>query len=57
MATAALLAGARSMTAIAEWAADTPSQSAPPSAPATTLPATAASRPRRSNAKKYLDTK
>jgi hypothetical protein len=38
MAAAAVLAGARSMTAIAEWAADTPSRCGPRSAPAVTPP-------------------
>ena len=36
MAAAAVLTGARSFAAIAEWAADTPRQSGPRSAPATT---------------------
>jgi urease gamma subunit len=38
MAAAAVLAGARSMTAIAEWAADTPRASGPRSAPARNSP-------------------
>jgi len=46
MAAAAVLAGARSMTAIAEWAADTPNQSGPRSAPAAITLTTTASRPR-----------
>src|SRR6266542_5935224 len=46
MAAAAALAGARSMTAIAEWAADTPNQSGPRSAPAAITLTTTASRPR-----------
>ena len=45
-AAAAVLAGARSMTAIAEWAADTPRASGPRSAPAARAPTTTASRPR-----------
>ena len=46
VAAAAVLAGACSMTAIAEWAAEAPSQSVPRSAPAATPPATTASRPK-----------
>jgi hypothetical protein len=46
MAAAAVLAGARSMTAIAEWAADTPRASGPRSAPAARAPTITASRPR-----------
>ena len=46
LAAAAVLAGARSIAAIAEWAADAPSRSGPRSAPAATPPATSPSRPR-----------
>jgi hypothetical protein len=47
MAAAAVLTGARSFAAIAEWAADTPSQSGPRSAPATShSPAASWSPPR-----------
>jgi DDE_Tnp_1-associated len=47
MAAAGVLTGARSFAAIAEWAADAPSQSGPRSAPATThSPAASWSPPR-----------
>jgi hypothetical protein len=46
MAAAAVLTGARSITAIAEWAADTPKRSAPRSVPAATPPTAEWCRPR-----------
>jgi hypothetical protein len=47
LAAAAVLAGARSLTAIAEWAADAPSRSEPRWVPATIpLPGAGRSRPR-----------
>jgi hypothetical protein len=46
LAAAAVLAGATSIAAIAEWAADTPNKCGPRSAPATTPPATSPSPPR-----------
>jgi DDE_Tnp_1-associated len=46
IAAAAVLTGARSMTAIAEWAADAPNQSGPRSAPAAIALTTGPSRQR-----------
>jgi hypothetical protein len=53
LAAAAVLAGARSIATIAEWAPTRPSRSGPRSAPASRLLATAASRPRPPSAGRF----